>query len=180
MDMESRKEVYDPISDKKLKFNKTSTFFFLNGELHRLVRKSAAQNIVYAFNFHKDEIVKYTYKDYKTFKRKAYKISEVGKILNRHIDRIRVAMASGNIKKPFLVSYKARTGVYYFSEEDIYAYREYFAGLHRGRPRADGIIIPKRVPTEAEVDAILGRKPVLYVKTKEGNYVPVWRQEEYE
>ena len=43
-----------------------------------------------------------------------------------------------------------------------------------------GIVIPKDVPTEAEVDAILGKKPVLYIRTSNGEYVPVWRQEEFE
>ena len=180
MAMEDRKEVPDPIVNKKLKIDRTGNIFFLNGDLHRLVRKSAAQNICYALNFKTNTINKYTYKDYKTFKKKAYTISEVAQVLRRHVDRIRHAMYTGEVKKPFLVEYGKRTGVYYFSEEDIYAFREYFANLHRGRPRTDGIVIPKNVPTIAEVDAIINNKPVLYVRTKEGNFVPVWRQEEFE
>lgn len=171
---------YDPIEDKKLKINKTGLIFFLNGDLHRIIRKSAAQNIVYAFNYKTNSVAKYTYKDYKSFKKKAYTISEVAKVLRRHVDRVRAAMSSGSVRKPFLLPYEGRTGVYYFTEEDIYLYREYFASLHRGRPRQDGIVIPKDVPTEAEVDAILGKKPVLYIRTSNGEYVPVWRQEEFE
>lgn len=180
LDMENGKDIFDPVVNKKLKRTNRAAYFFLNGDLHRLIRKSAAQNICYAMNLKTNEVNKYTYKDYKAFKKKAYTISEVGYILRRHIDRIRVALASGAIKKPFMVQHSGRTGVYYFSEEDIYEIREYFANIHRGRPRSDGIVISKDVPTIAEVDAMLDKKPMLYVRTKEGNFVPVWRQEEFD
>lgn len=180
MDMENREDVLDSFVNKKLKSSNKSVFFFLNGDLHKLIRKSAAQNVCYALNLNTNKVNKYTYKDYKQFKKKAYTISEVGKVLGRHVDRIRVALYSGLVKKPFMVKYSGRTNVYYFSEEDIYELREYFANIHRGRPRADGIVIPKDVPTIAELDAILGKRPMLYVRTKEGNFVPVWRQEEFD
>ena len=104
MAMEDRKEVPDPIVNKKLKIDRTGNIFFLNGDLHRLVRKSAAQNICYALNFKTNTINKYTYKDYKAFKKKAYTISEVAQVLRRHVERIRHAMYTGQVKKPFLLS----------------------------------------------------------------------------
>jgi hypothetical protein len=169
-----------PEADSSRNLVKTKNLiFFLNGDLHRLIKTNAAANICYAFNYNKNEVVKYPYKDYKKFRKPAFKIGEVATILRRHRDRIRRAFIEGHVSKPILIDYKGRTGVYYFSEEDIYELREYFAGVHRGRPRADGIIVSKNVPTEAEVDAVLGKTPTLYVRTKEGNFVPVWKAEEF-
>jgi hypothetical protein len=41
-------------------------------------------------------------------------------------------------------------------------------------------VVSKNVPTVSEIDAVLGKKPILYMRTKEGNFVPVWSAEEYE
>lgn len=180
MDMENRKELPKTISSGQLVRKKYNVVFFLNGDLHRLVKKNAAANVCYALNYKTEEIVKYTYSDYKRFSKPAYKISEVAKILRRHKERVRLAFHDGHIKKPVLVNYNNRTGVYYFSEEDIYELRDYFASVHRGRPRFDGIVVSKNVPSIAELDALFGKTQTLYIRTKDGNFVPTWKAEEYE
>lgn len=178
MAVERRKKVFEA-DGSGVATKKKALVFFLNGDLHRLVKTNAAANICYAYNYSKDEVIKYTYSDYKQLKKPAFKIGEVGTILRRHPDRIRRAFLEEKVCTPVLVNYQRRTGVYYFSEEMIYKLREYFASVHRGRPRFDGIVVSKNVPTEAEVDALLGKKPTLYIRTKEGNFVPVWKAEEF-
>lgn len=180
MDMENRKDIYAEISDGKPIKKKTGLVFFLNGDLHRLVKTNAAGNSCYAYNYPRDEVIKYTYSDYKKFKKPAYKISEVSKILRRHKERIRIAFNEGHVRRPYLVKYDGRTGSYYFSEEDIYELRDYFASVHRGRPRFDGIVVSKNVPTRLELDSLFGKTPTLYMRTEEGNFVPIWKAEEYE
>lgn len=170
----------EALEDKKLRLSSTGTLFFMNNQLHRLIRKSYANNICYAFSYETNKVEKYTYKDYKKFKKKAYLISEVSRILRRHPDRIRVAFYEGGVKRPFLLEYKGRTPVYYFSEDDIYRLRDYFATVHRGRPRSDGLITSRDVPSVGEIDAILGKRTALYVRTPEGEFIPVWRQEDFE
>jgi hypothetical protein len=180
MDMENGKTGTKAFSNGQLVKKNNNLIFFLNGELHRVVRTNASGNVCHAFNYHQNKVVKYTYYDYKKFRKPAFRISEVSKILRRHEDRIRIAIWNLDVSKPYMVEYKNRSGVYYFSEENIYELRDYFANVHRGRPRNDGIVVSKNVPTISEIDAVLGKKPMLYMRTKEGNFVPVWSAEEYE
>ncbi len=180
MDMETGKNIHEAVSNGQRPKKTTGLVFFLNGDLHRIVKTNAAANVCHAFNYQKSEVVKYTYSDYKKFKKPAYKIGEVSKILRRHKERIRIAFNEGHVKKPYLVKYNGRTGVYYFSEEDIYELRDYFASVHRGRPRFDGIVVSKNVPSISELDSLFGKTPTLYIRTEEGNFVPIWKAEEYE
>lgn len=180
MDMEKGKRSSKDLSNGQLVKKNNNLIFFLNGELHRVIKTNAAGNVCHAFNYHQDKVVKYTYSDYKKFRKPAFRISEVSKILRRHEDRIRIAIWNLDVARPFMVEYENRSGVYYFSEENIYELRDYFANVHRGRPRADGIVVSKNVPTVSEIDAVLGKKAMLYIRTKEGNFVPVWSAEEYE
>lgn len=178
MELETN-DAYSELFNGKYAKKERRMMFFLNGELHRLVKTNRSANICYAFNFDKKEIVKYTYKDYKKFSQRAFKIGEVAEIMRRHPDRIRVGIEDGLIKRPHIVEYKNRSGIFYFSEDELYEIRNYFAGLHRGRPRNDGIIVSKNVPTEQELDAVLGKTQMLYIRTKDGKYVPVWKANEF-
>jgi len=180
MDMEKGKRSSKAFSDGQLVKKNHNLIFFLNGELHRVIRTNASANICHALSYNQNKIVKYTYSDYKKFRKPAFRIGEVASILKRHEDRIRRAIWNLDVSRPFIVEYENRSGVYYFSEDNIYELREYFANVHRGRPRKDGIVVSKNVPTVSEIDAVLGKKPILYMRTKEGNFVPVWSAEEYE
>ena len=178
MGMESREDLYEEISHS-LKSVK-SKYFFLNGTLHRIVKSNYSANMIYALDMEKKEIVKYTYSDYKKFKKKAFTIKDVSKMVKRHPDRIRKAFKEGMVSKPVLIEIPNRNGIYYFSEENIYELRDHFASTHVGRKRVDGIITPKSVPSRQELDAMMGKTKMLYMRTEEGNFVPVWKTEEYD
>lgn len=179
MDMENGKDVHNTVIDRKSITRKNSKIFFLNGDLHKIVKTNASANVCHAYNYAKKEVVKYTYSDYKKFKKTAYRISDVAKMMRRHEDRIRRAIWNLEVTRPAIIEYETKIGTYYFSEENIYEIRDYFANVHRGRPRGDGIVVSKNVPTVAELDAILGKKPMIYIKTEEGKYVPVWSAEDF-
>lgn len=152
---------------------------FINDELHRTLHIDRTNNIVRTYNFVQDKQVAYLYTDYKKWRTPAYSISIVGKILKRHPDSVRTAINTGGVKKPYMRDQFVH-GVYYFCETDIYNLRDYFANLHIGRPRKDGNITPRfDVPTKRELDAILGKTEMLYVKNKNGEFVPVWRAEDF-
>jgi hypothetical protein len=163
---------------QRLKKSK-SKLFFLNDQLHRLIQADRTNNICRAYNYIQDTDLTYLYTEYKRLKKPAYTISIVAKMFNRHPARIRVAINEGHIKKPFILD-KLTNGIYYFSEKDIYEIREYFATVHIGRPRNDGATTAgKDIPTKRELQDILEGKEMLYIKTKDGNFVPVWKAEEF-
>lgn len=152
--------------------------YFLNGELYKIIKADRSSNICHLYNFQTEEVKKFLYSDFKKFRKPAYRIGKASKLLNRHPDRIRRAIWGGQVTKPLLVK-RGESGTYWFSEENIHELRDFFANVHRGRPRKDGIIVSHNVPTKDELDALLGNKEMLYIKNKNGDFIPVWRAEEF-
>ncbi len=152
--------------------------YFLNGVLYKIVKVDRSANICYLYEFESKEVKKFMYSDFKKFRKTAYKMNRVSKFLNRHPDRIRRAIWNGSVTKPLLIKNKD-AGIYWFTEENIHELRDYFAGVHRGRPRKDGIVVSHNVPTKDELEALLGNKQMLYIKNKNGDFIPVWRAEEF-
>ena len=65
------------------------------------------------------------------------------------------------------------------SEDDVMLVREFLSTLHRGRPRKDGLITSKNVPTKQELRAKIKNEVVLYQQTSDGEFIPVWKQPEW-
>jgi len=152
---------------------------FLNDELHKIIHIDRINNIVRTYNYVQDRQMAYLYTDYKKLRTPAYSIRLVGKLLSRSPDSIRKAINRGDVKKPYLMDQYVH-GVYYFCETDIYNLRDFYASWHTGRPRKDGYITPRYdVPTKKELDALLGKSEMLYVKNKNGEFIPVWRAEDF-
>lgn len=157
-------------------------YFYLNGALHKALQVNKPDDTIIAWNFIEDKRVAYNYSDVQRNKRHAYSISEVGKLMNRHVDTIKRHLRAGDINKPqqaHAIDDKTRLGRYYFSEDDIRQIREFFKTVHIGRPRIDGGVTASNIPSKIELDAMLKNAKILYAKNDDGTYVPVWRQPEW-
>jgi hypothetical protein len=91
-------------------------------------------------------------------------------------------MREGSIKtiqKTYSIDERKRPGDYFFSEDDIKALHNHLMNTHRGRPRSDGKITPSNLPTKVELEAMLSQEVILYVKTKDGEFSPVWKQPDW-
>lgn len=155
-------------------------FYFLNGRLYKIIKVDRSANVCYLYSVEEEEVKKFINSDFKKFRKNAYKINRVSKILGRHPDRIRRAIWEEKVSKPLLVrKTETDSGNYWFTEDNIRELRDFFASVHRGRPRKDGITISKNVPTKEELEALLGNKEMLYVRGKDGKFVPVWRSEDF-
>lgn len=160
-----------------LKTPKRRRKIFINQELHHIIHINIPADICTTWNYIQGKIIKYPYKNMKKHAQKAYLINEVASMVNRHPERIRIAIKEGNIKQP---QRSGPNGKFYFYEEEILDIQDYFANIHYGRPRNDGAITPlKRTVTKEEVDARLGRREVLYIQNDSGEYIPVWRTIEF-
>ena len=63
-----------------------------------------------------------------------------------------------------------------YSEDQILEIWEAMANSHRGRPRFDDIIVPRKdLPSKAEVLNKIRGGTVLYYKDEAGDYVPLWK-----
>lgn len=175
------------VDNKPLRFNKKR--FFINSKFHEVVNVNRSAGMIRAYNFIDDSIVTYSISDYKKFRQQAFTIGNVSKLVGRDTTAIWKAIDRGAITKPYMLPLKkdagkgqfavGRVGVYYFSEDNIYEVREYFASIHKGRPRADGAITSYKVPTVEELDALLGKREMVYVKNKNGEYVPIWKRVDF-
>jgi hypothetical protein len=157
-------------------------YFYLNNVLHRTLQVNRADDTIVAWNFLEEKRVAYNNSDVQKNKQHAYSISEVGKLINRHVDTIKRHLRSGDIKKPqqaYSLDDKEKLGRYLFSENDIRELREFFKTIHIGRPRKDGNITASNIPSKSELEAMLRNETVLYVKNSEGTFVPVWKQPEW-
>ena len=81
--------------------SKSSTrlrYFYLNGKLHKILRRSRAEDLIVAWDYQLGKRVAYNLTDVEKNKQHAYPISEVVKIIGRHEDTIKQHLYKGNIK----------------------------------------------------------------------------------
>ena len=157
-------------------------YFYLNDALHRALQTNRTDDTIVAWNFLENKRVAYNYSDVQKNKQHAYSISEVGKLINRHVDTIKRHLRSGDIPKPlqaYALDNKEKLGRYFFSENNIRQIREFFKTVHIGRPRKDGNVTASNIPSKAELEALLKNETVLYAKNSDGTFVPVWKQPEW-
>lgn len=172
---------------KPLRLNKKR--FFINGQFHEVININRASGMIKAFNYQEEKVVGYTIADYKKFRQQAYTIKHVSSFIGRDTASIWKAIDRGDVQKPFMLPIKedagkgkfaaGRSGIYYFSEDNIYEIRDYFANVHKGRPRSDGLVTSYKVPSVEELDALLGKREMMYVKDKNGNFVPIWKRVDF-
>ena len=88
----------------------------------------------------------------------------------------------GHVKKPqmsYTLDEKRKPVKYFLSEDDVMDVRDFLSTLHRGRPRKDGLVTSKDVPTKQELRAKIKNETILYQQTEDGDYIPVWKQPEW-
>lgn len=169
---------------RKTRSNSTTRlrYFYLNGKLHKVLRRSRAEDLLVAWDYLSGKRVAYSLADVNKNKQHAYPISEVVKIIGKHEDTIKLHLYRGNLKFPqqiYSLNGNKTPGKYLWSEDDIRHMHDFFKTVHRGRPRSDGRITPGDMPSRAEIEAMMRQENILYVKNNEGEFVPVWKQPEW-
>jgi hypothetical protein len=156
-------------------FTQYRRYFFLNGKLHKMIYVDKAQNLCHALLLEDNKLMSYIYSDVKKMHKKAFTIGEVALLVNRHKNRIREAMDNDSL--PFPQSIPGKRKTYMWSEDEVLDVRDYFASVHRGRPRKDGISKSWNVPTIEELRSKMLRETTLYVQNDEGKFIPLWKAE---
>jgi len=157
-------------------------YFFLNGELHKKLHVNRSSDMMTAWNYNQSKRVGYSWSDAKKNLQHAYTINETADLLNRHRNRILEYIDEGHVKKPqmsYTLDEKRKPVKYFLSEDDVMDVRDFLSKLHRGRPRKDGLVTSKDVPTKQELRAKIKNETILYQQTEDGNYIPVWKQPEW-
>jgi hypothetical protein len=161
---------------------KLERYFYLNGDLHKVLRRSRAEDLIVAWHYQTGKRVAYSLTDVNKNKQHAYPISEVVKIIGKHEDTIKMHLYKGNLQFPeqvYSLNGNKTPGKYYWSEDDIRKMHSFFKTVHRGRPRKDGGTTPGDMPSRAEIEAMMKQENILYIKNNEGDFIPVWKQPEW-
>lgn len=156
--------------------------FFIDDELHQILYVERPQDIMVAWNFPKGKRVGFVWSDAQRRMKKAYTMTEVGKLLNRHRVRIDAYIREGMVPPPqyaYSLDAERRKGFPYFSDKMILDIHEYLLTVHRGRKRMDGRITPQAMPTRLELKAMLQDGKIVYTKNYEGEFIPLWREQNW-
>jgi hypothetical protein len=158
-------------------------YFYLNGDLHKVLSVNRAQDFAVCWNFPQGKRAGYVWSDVRKRAEKAFTMKQVGAMVGRHRVNIERDILNGNIKAPqrsYTLDGNKRLLYYFFSEEDIFDLHSYLLTVHIGRPRKDGQILPRQtIPSKAELRAMIRHDIVTYVKTEDGEFVPVWKEQDW-
>jgi hypothetical protein len=147
-------------------------YFFLNEKIHRVLKSSRSRDELVAWSYPDRKRVMYSYSQVEKYMENAYTMTQVGLILNKHKVTIQDYILDGKIKAPQKVYPISNPdhknwSKYMFSESDILDLHQFI--LDSGHS--------SELPSKTELLALLKNNLILYTKTKEGKFVPVWKAE---
>lgn len=156
---------------KRVGIQKRFLYFFLNGKIHKVLKSSRAKDELIAWCYPDKKRVLYSYSLVSKGMENAYTLVQAGRILNRHKVTLEEYILVGKIKSPQKVypigNPDSKWFKYMLSESDIVQIHEFI--LEAGHT--------KDLPSKAELLALLKSNVILYTKTNDGKYVPVWKAE---
>jgi len=156
---------------KRQRTRKRLQYFFLNGKVHKAIKYSRARDEMIAWCYPDGKKVLYSYNLVERNMENAYSVKDAGVLLNRHKVTIEEYILQGKIKAPQKVypisNPDSKWFKFMFSESDILDIHQFI--LDQGYIRD--------LPSRTELQAILKHNLILYTKTNDGRFVPVWKAE---
>lgn len=159
------------------KRTKPLNYFFYRGNLCKKIQINRGNDVITAWNYPDGKLEQYVYSDVRKNGKMAFSTPQVQAMVGRSRNTVKNAVREGMINPPqatYGLDENRNRYAYYWSEEDIMALHGYLKTVHKGRPRKDGLITPLRLPTAAELRAMIRQGTVLYVKTEDG-FAPTWQ-----
>ena len=153
--------------------------WFLNGALVRVYHMNNSNGIMSVYNIIKDQIESCLVSDFKKNRERAYTVGEAASLVNRHKKYMPALMLKGVIPFP-MGSQKGGERAWqvrsYYSESQVREIRDILASYHHGRPRKDKLITNDVTPTKQELTRRMGDGILVYTKTEDGRFVPIWNE----
>lgn len=120
----------------------------------------------------------FSYRVVKDTHEKAYSVIEASELVGRSARQIRKVISAG-IVVPKRQSYNMTpkgTGrcQFYFKPSELHELRDHFSSVSKYAQRACA-----EIPTKAQLEALISHDVILYVKTKDGAFVPTWQAKEF-
>ena len=153
--------------------------WFLNGDLVRLHHSSRSTGMVTVYNITKDRLETCFRIDFRKNREKAYTVAETARLVNRHRKYFPSLIKRGVIPPPTGSKVNGERGWQiraYYSESQVKDIRDILASIHMGRPRKDNLITNNMTPTSQELTRRTGDGILVYTKTEDGRFIPVWTE----
>lgn len=171
------------------KKSRTLNYFYLDGDLdgklrpllHKKLHINRGQDTITAWCYPLHKRVAYTYSDVLHSKQNAFTTVEAAKMLMRSRLTLERAILNGDIEAPQMtygLNERKNNFKYMWSERDVLNAHAYLSTVHMGRPRRDGLVSPRRMPTVRELRAMMRDQEILYVKVGD-EFKPTWRAENF-
>ncbi len=150
---------------------KSIRYFFLNNKIHKVLSHSRSKDQMVAWCYPDKKRLLYSYSQVLKTMENAYSTSQVAQMLGKHKVTIEDYILDGKIRYPQKVypigNPDSTWYKFMYSESDIMDIHEFI--LESG--------YSKDMPSKNEMRALLKHNTILYTKTNEGNFVPVWKAE---
>ena len=153
--------------------------WFLNGDLVRVEHTSRAAGIVTLYNLTQDRRESTTVVEFKKKRKRAFTVKETAQLLNCHRKHIPRLVKRGIIPDPvgeLPGGERAFHHLSYYSEDVIMEARKAMSQIHHGAARKDGLITNNKTPTEQELRYAMGDAILLYTKTEDGRFIPIFNE----
>lgn len=160
------------VRQKRKRVSKSFRYFFLNDKIHKVLRHSRAKDELVAWCYPDRKRVLYSYSQVFKNMGKAYSISEAALLLNKHRITIEDYILEGKVMPPQKIypigdPENIRWSKYMLSENNILDIHDHI--LNSGHS--------KEIPSKAELLGLLKHNLILYTKTDDGKFIPVWKAE---
>ena len=156
---------------KRRSVQKKFVYFFLNGKIHKVLKASRSKDELIAWVYEDKKRVLYPYSQVKKYMETAYTTRQVAQILNKHKITIEDYVWEGKVATPQRIypigNPESKWSQFMFQEKDILDIHQFI--LDSG--------YSNELPSKSELMALLKHNLILYTKTEEGKFVPVWKAE---
>ena len=152
--------------------SKSLRYFFLNDKIHKVLKSSRSKDQMIAWCYPDKKRMMYSYSQVKKNMETAYTVVEVARMLNKHRVTIQEYILNEKVSTPQKIypigqPDSQNWSQYMFNQKNILDIHQHI--LDSGHS--------KEIPSKAEVQALLKNNLVLYTKTEDGKFVPVWKAE---
>lgn len=155
-------------------------YFYLDKDLHLVLHINRGKDLLTAWNYPRGKKATYNYSTVINRHELAWPTHLVCKMINRSHISVKKVLSEGLVRPPqytYGLDENRNKYMYMWHEDNIMELHEYYASLHRGRPRKDGLPTNHDLPTPRELRAMLKGDSILYVKQGD-EFVPTWRAKE--
>jgi hypothetical protein len=151
---------------------KVLRYFFLNDKIHKVLSSSRSKDEVVAWCYPDKKRVMYPYSQVKKNMETAYTIVQVSEMLNKHRVTIQDYILEGKVMTP--------TKIYPIGEPDSPHWSKYMFNQKNILDIHQHILDSghsSELPSKAELLGLLKNNFILYTKTDEGKFIPIWKAE---